>query len=109
MSISVLLSDTSTAAGIDTVSVSVNASPDTMIKRAIELRSQINLFCSYTYKDDFKAEMQLNDDDWYILLHLAAALVHFENATMALQGQAKESQFGAMGECIPIIEALSLR
>jgi hypothetical protein len=79
-----------------------------MIKRAIKLRSQINLFCSYTYKDDFKTEMQLNDDDWYILLHLAAALVHFENATMALQGQAKEGQFGTMGECIPIIEALSL-
>jgi hypothetical protein len=79
-----------------------------MIKRAIKLRLQINLFCSYTYKDDFKPEMQLNNDDWYILLHLAAALVHFKNATMALRGQAKQGQFGAMGECIPVIEALSI-
>lgn len=79
-----------------------------MIKRALKLRAQINLFCSYTYKDDFNDEIRLNEDDWYILTHLAAALVHFENATMALQGQAKNGEFGTMGECIPIIEALSL-
>jgi hAT family C-terminal dimerisation region len=78
-----------------------------MIKRALRLRQQINLFCSYTYKDDFNNEMQLNEDDWYILLYLAGALVHFENATQALQGQAEYGEFGQMGECIPIIEALS--
>jgi hAT family C-terminal dimerisation region len=79
-----------------------------MILRALKLRAQINLFCSYTYKDNFIDEMQLNEDDWYILSHLAAALVYFENATMALQGQAQNSEFGTMAECIPIIEALSL-
>jgi hypothetical protein len=79
----------------------------TMIKRAIKLRSQINLFCSYTYKDDFKDKIRLNEDDWYILQHLVTALVYFESATMALQGQAKDGSFGAMGECIPIIEVLS--
>ena len=52
--------------------------------------------------------MQLNNNDWYILLHLAAALVHFKNATIALQGQAKQGQFGTIGECIPVIEALSI-
>jgi hypothetical protein len=78
-----------------------------MIKRALRLRQQINLFCFYTYKEDFTNDMQLNEDDWYILVQLAAALVHFENATEALQGQAKNSEFGQMGECIPIIEALS--
>ena len=57
-----------------------------MIKRAIKLRLQINLFCSYTYKDDFNNEIQLNEDDWYILLYLTGALVHFKNATQALQG-----------------------
>jgi hypothetical protein len=78
-----------------------------MIKRALKLHSQINLFCSYTYKDDFNNAMRLNDEDWYILVHIAAALLHFESATMALQGHAKYAEFGAMGECIPVIESLS--
>jgi hypothetical protein len=78
-----------------------------MIKRAIELRLHINLICSYTYKDDFRPEMQLNDDR-YILLSLAAALVHFEHATISLRGQAKAGEFGVMGGYIPIIEVLSI-
>jgi hypothetical protein len=78
-----------------------------MIKRALKLHAQINLFCSYTYKDDFNDAMRLNDEDWYILVHLAAALLHFESATMALQSQATNAEFGAMAEAIPVIEALS--
>jgi len=78
-----------------------------MIRRACKLFAQINLFCTYTYKAYFTEEMLLRADDWHILNHLAAAMTPFESATKAMEGQANDGEFGAMGECIPIIEALS--
>jgi hypothetical protein len=78
-----------------------------MIRRACKLVTQINLFCTYTYKTSFSEEMLLDADDCHILNHLAAAMTPFESATKVMKGQAEDAQFGMMGKCIPIIEALS--
>jgi hypothetical protein len=50
--------------------------------------------------------MRLNDEDWYILVHITAALFHFKSVTMALQGYVRYAKFSTMGECIPVIESL---
>jgi hypothetical protein len=42
-----------------------------------------------------------------ILTQLADAMQCFEDATLTLEGHAQFAEFGQMGECIPIIEALS--
>jgi hAT family C-terminal dimerisation region len=78
-----------------------------MIKRALQLRQQIDIFCYYSCKGDFTDDIRLNVDDWYILTQLADAMQCFEDATLMLEGHAQFAEFGQMGECIPIIEALS--
>jgi hypothetical protein len=42
-------------------------------------------------------------------MQVAAATQCFEDATMALQGRAKDAQSGIMGECIPVIDDLQAR
>jgi hypothetical protein len=85
-----------------------------MIKRAVVLRNQIDWFCMKNLRRNEKdiglaVKQTLTDDDWYILIQMAAAMQCFEDATMALQGRAKDAQFGIMGECIPVIEDLQAR
>jgi hypothetical protein len=82
-----------------------------MILRAIKLKAHIELYCfknkrTPQERDGFLDEMLLNDDDWYVLRELGRVMKIFEDATEALQGHAKNAEFGSMGECIPIIEAL---
>jgi len=82
-----------------------------MILRALKLKAWIELYCfknkrTPQQKDGFLDEMLLNDDDLYVLRELGRAMKIFEDATEALQGHAKNAEFGSMGECIPVIEAL---
>jgi hypothetical protein len=83
-----------------------------MIIRALSLRSQIDYFCfhhrSITEKDDgLREEQSLNPEDWLILGQLAEGLKVFHTATIALEGHAKDARFGAMWECVPVLEILS--
>jgi hAT family C-terminal dimerisation region len=77
-----------------------------MIVRALQLRQQLNLFCHYTAKDDLREAMRLDEDDWFILTHLASAMKCFEDATKALEGHATDTEYGSMSESIPVIEKL---
>lgn len=83
-----------------------------MIVRALLLRQHIDYFCyhhrSIKENDDgLHIEQMLTPDDWLILTQLAEGLKVFHTATIALEGQAKDAKFGAMWECVPVLEVLS--
>jgi|SRR5271163_624960 len=82
-----------------------------MIKRALQLKDHMDYFCyNNTRKkgnDDGLLEAQLlTSDDWSILQQMNEALAIFEDATMRLQGRAKDARFGAMWEVLPLFEDL---
>jgi hypothetical protein len=83
-----------------------------MIKRALELRAHIEFYIFHNKQvkasdDGFTTEQLLNTDDWAILTELADGLKVFDEATLALEGKARESRFGAMWESVPTLEILS--
>jgi hypothetical protein len=57
--------------------------------------------------DGLKLEQLLTPEDWSILSQLADGLKIFHTATIALEGYAKNAKFGAMWECVPVLEILS--
>ena len=83
-----------------------------MIVRALSLRQQIDYFCyqnrSIKENDDgLKSDQVLTPEDWSILSQLADGLKIFHTATITLEGYAKDAKFGAMWECVPVLEVLS--
>jgi hypothetical protein len=83
-----------------------------MITRALFLRQPIDYFCyqnrSLRDKDDgLKPEQILTPEDWLILTQLVSGLKVFHTGTITLEGHAKDARFGAMWECIPVLEVLS--
>lgn len=83
-----------------------------MIVRALSLRQQIDYFSfqNRSIRDNdggLKPEQILTPEDWLILTQLAEGLQVFHTATVALEGYAKDAKFGAMWECIPVLEVLS--
>jgi hAT family C-terminal dimerisation region len=91
-----------------------------MISRALDLRQAIDFYVFQNLKttdeyeklrragrkEGFLEEMKLTTDDWYILGELKEALKIFAKATKSLEGKAEDFEFGAMAECIPIIERM---
>jgi hypothetical protein len=83
-----------------------------MIMRALSLRQHIDYFCYHNrsikdHDDGLTPEQILTPEDWLILTQLADGLKVFHTATITLEGYAKEAKFGAMWECIPVLEILS--
>ncbi len=83
-----------------------------MIVRALLLRQHINYFCYHhrSIKENdngLKIEQMLTPEDWLILTQLAEGLNVFHTATITLEGHAKDAKFGAMWECVPVLEVLS--
>jgi len=79
-----------------------------MIARALFLRQAIDYF-SFQHslsddKDKLLEQQLLNPIDWSILAQLADALKVFEAATIASEGHVKDARFGAMWECVPVLE-----
>lgn len=83
-----------------------------MILRALVLSSQIDYYCfqnsAEKKRDDgLKPEQILTPEDWLFLTQLADGLMVFHTATITLEGHAKDAKFGAMWECVPVLEVLS--
>ena len=74
-----------------------------MIRRAIELRAQITLFC-INYLDKTKTNTPLlaihllTDTEWDVLKHLRDGLIVFDQLTLRLESHAHDSQYGSMWE-----------
>jgi hypothetical protein len=78
-----------------------------MLKRAIQLRKALNLFClQYINSGDLDASVMVLDETWELIEHICSILELFDFATEKLQGAAKDGKHGALWECLPMIEAL---
>jgi hypothetical protein len=85
-----------------------------MIQRALRLKDNLDVFCSLNTRDRIGDEGLLSSQiltpvDWVVLTQIAAGLALFEEVTIDLQGFAKDAQFGAMWESIPVLERLGDR
>lgn len=74
------------------------------LRRALEVRKRIELFC-YEYRVDLEKDL-LSDQEWVHIHQVVQGLHPFFEVTKRLEGQATNGHHGAIWEALPAIAAL---